>query len=139
MKFLHITYHLTTQYANYLTMLYLISYYLYFIKYHILLSNTTKHLKGPYYKKVIILFSISFHLFKLQVSDDHDSREKIVSLSSVVITDIDTVAQILKMVLRDLPEPVITFATFESMMNICVQFEVKKCEIDSRIYLPLYI
>ena len=43
---------------------------------------------------------------------------------------IDTVAQILKMVLRDLPEPVITFATFESMMNICVQFEVnKKCII----------
>ena len=73
-----------------------------------------------------------FHiiLFSSKVSDDHDGKEKIVSLSSVVITDIDTVAQILKMVLRDLPEPVITFATFESMMNICVQFEVnKKCII----------
>lgn len=59
-----------------------------------------------------------------QASDDHEGREKVVFLSSVVITDIDTVAQILKMILRDLPEPVITFATFESMMNICVQFEV---------------
>ena len=33
------------------------------------------------------------------------------------------------MVLRDLPEPVITFSTFESMMNICVQFEVKTWKI----------
>jgi hypothetical protein len=64
-----------------------------------------------------------------QASEDHEGKEKIVSLSSVVITDIDTVAQILKMVLRDLPEPVVTFATFESMMNVCVQFEVRTSEL----------
>lgn len=68
-----------------------------------------------------------------QASEDHEGKEKVVSLSSVVITDIDTVAQILKMILRDLPEPVITFITFESMMNICVQFEVS-----NSIYLLIY-
>ena len=65
-----------------------------------------------------------------QAAEDHEGKEKVVSLSSVVITDIDTVAQILKMILRDLPEPVITFITFESMMNICVQFEVRLDSIE---------
>jgi hypothetical protein len=38
-------------------------------------------------------------------------------LSQLVITDIDTVAQILKMILRDLEEPLITFDAFERILH----------------------
>jgi hypothetical protein len=60
-----------------------------------------------------------------QATDDHDGQERTVNLSSIVITDVVTVAQILKMVLRDLPEPVVTFSTFDSLMSICLQLETK--------------
>eukprot|EP00596_Hydrurales_sp_CCMP1899_P003969 CAMPEP_0119034248 /NCGR_PEP_ID=MMETSP1177-20130426/1253_1 /TAXON_ID=2985 /ORGANISM="Ochromonas sp, Strain CCMP1899" /LENGTH=451 /DNA_ID=CAMNT_0006991551 /DNA_START=1539 /DNA_END=2894 /DNA_ORIENTATION=+ len=60
-----------------------------------------------------------------QATDEHDGQERTVNLSSIVITDVVTVAQILKMVLRDLPEPVVTFSTFDALMSICLQLETK--------------
>lgn len=40
----------------------------------------------------------------------------VADLSQVVITDVDTVAQIMKMTLRDLAEPLITFDAFEKIL-----------------------
>ena len=45
-------------------------------------------------------------------------------LTTIVITDIDTVAQMFKMYLRELPEPVITFTTYDALMILCSQREV---------------
>ena len=39
------------------------------------------------------------------------------SLATIVVTDLDTVAQILKFSLRDLPEPIITFAAFDQLLE----------------------
>ena len=44
-------------------------------------------------------------------------------LSQVVITDMDTVAQILKMTLRDLVEPVVTFDAFEKILHATAAVE----------------
>ena len=55
---------------------------------------------------------------------------KSVALSVVVVTDIDTVAAVLKMLLRDLPEPVVTFVTYENIMSLCARKEVSQLSSD---------
>lgn len=61
---------------------------------------------------------------KLSAKDTSAILSEDTPTSIVLISDIDTVAQILKVSIRDLPEPLIPFDTYEEMMQL-----TRSCEV----------
>jgi hypothetical protein len=46
------------------------------------------------------------------------------SISNLIVTDTDTIAQVIKMSLRDLPVPLITFQAYDQLLTLTKQYEV---------------